>query len=251
MENKKIIYYEQLDSTNTKISELAVEGAMHGTVVVAEHQTAGKGRRGRTWESPADDNIYMSILLRPDFETAKAPMLTLIMAYSVAKVLHRKGFIDTQIKWPNDLILSGKKVCGILTEMHLQETAIDCVVIGVGVNVNTANFSAELVDKATSLYLECGKFVDKERFTQDIVDEFMEEYERFVSNGDLTFLQEEYNSMLINRGKEVRVLEPGNEYTAHALGINQTGELIVRLSDGTERNVFAGEVSVRGLYGYV
>ena len=118
MENKKIIYYEQLDSTNTKVSELAAQGAAHGTVVVATRQTAGKGRRGREWES-SGDNIYMSMLLKPDFETEKAPMLTLVMAYSVAKVLGANGFSDIQIKWPNDLILSGKKVCGILTEMHL------------------------------------------------------------------------------------------------------------------------------------
>ena len=251
MENRKIIYYEQIDSTNTKISELAAEGAEHGTVVSAGRQTAGKGRRGRAWDSSNADNVYMSILLRPKFETARAPMLTLVMAYSVAKVLRMRGFADTQIKWPNDLVLSGKKVCGILTEMHLKGTAIGYVVIGVGVNVNTPSFSEELVDKATSLYLECGKLQDKESLIVDIVDTFMGEYERFVERGDLTFLQEEYNSMLVNRGNEVRVLEPENEYTAYALGINQTGELVVRLADGTERNVFAGEVSVRGVYGYV
>lgn len=251
MENKQIFYYEQLDSTNTKVLELAARGMEHGTIVVANHQTAGKGRRGRTWESPTQDNIYMSILLRPDFETEKAPMVTLVMAYSVAKVIRARGFADLLIKWPNDLVLSGKKVCGILTEMHLEGTAIEDVVVGVGVNVNTPSFSADLVDKATSLYLECGKHLDKESLIVDIVDTFMEEYERFVQTGDLTFLQEEYNSMLINRGKEVRVLEPENEYTAYALGINQTGELMIRLEDGTESNVFAGEVSVRGVYGYV
>lgn len=251
MENKKIIYYEQIDSTNTKASELAVAGAEHGTIIVANKQTAGKGRSGRLWESPAENNIYMSILLRPDFDTARAPMITLVMAYSVAKVLHARGFVDAQIKWPNDLVLSGKKVCGILTEMHLQGTAIDHVVVGVGVNVNTRQFPEELVDKATSLTLECGKHMEKESLIGDIVDKFMEEYERFAENGDLAFLQKEYNSMLINQGKEVRVLEPENEYTAYALGINQTGELVVRLADGTVRNVFAGEVSVRGVYGYI
>lgn len=251
MENKQIIYYEQLDSTNTKVLELAAQGMEHGTVVVANRQTAGKGRRGRAWESPAEDNIYMSILLRPSFETEKAPMVTLVMAYSVAKVLQQKEFTNVQIKWPNDLVLSGKKVCGILTEMHLEGTAIAHVVVGVGVNVNTPSFSADLADKATSLYMECGKHLDKEGLIVDIVDAFMNEYERFVQTGDLSFLQEEYNSMLTNREKEVRVLEPGNEYAAYALGINQTGELMVKLADGTERNVFAGEVSVRGIYGYV
>lgn len=251
MENNKIIYYEQLDSTNTKVSQLAKQGAEHGIIVVAGHQTAGKGRRGRLWESPAEDNIYMSILLRPDFETAKAPMLTLMMAYSVAKVLQANGFSDIQIKWPNDLVLSGKKVCGILTEMHLQGTAIDHVVVGVGVNVNTQSFSEELVDKATSLFLEYGKHIDKEQIIVDIAETFMKEYNRFAKEGNLAFMQEEYNSILVNRNKEVRVLEPENEYTAYALGINETGELVVRLEDGTERSVYAGEVSMRGIYGYI
>lgn len=250
MENKKIIYYEQLDSTNTKVSELATQGAEHGTVVVATRQTAGKGRRGREWES-SGDNVYMSLLLKPNFETAKAPMLTLVMAYSVAKVLRENGFADIQIKWPNDLILSGKKVCGILTEMRLQETTIHHVVIGVGINVNTQEFSTELMGKATSLYMECGKHLKKEKLIVDIVDTFMKEYDHFTEVGNLEFLQEEYNAMLVNREKEVRVLEPENEYTAYAKGINQMGELEVRLPDGTEKTVYAGEVSVRGVYRYV
>ncbi len=251
MENKKIRYYEQLDSTNTKASELALEGAEHGTVVVAGCQTAGKGRRGRTWESPSEDNIYMSILLRPEFKADKASMVTLVMAYSVAKVLQKNGFADVQIKWPNDLVLSGKKVCGILTEMYLQGTAIDYIVVGVGVNVNTSVFSEELVDKATSLFLECGKLSDKEQLIVDIVETFMEMYDRFIEAGDLEFLQDAYNAILVNKNREVRILEPGNEYTAYALGINEKGELMVRLQDGTEKNVYAGEVSVRGVYGYI
>lgn len=251
MENKKIRYYEQLDSTNTKASELALEGAEHGTVVVAGCQTAGKGRRGRTWESPSEDNIYMSILLRPEFEADRAPMVTLVMAYSVAKVLRENGFADVQIKWPNDLVLSGKKVCGILTEMHLQGTTIDSIVVGVGVNVNTTSFSDELVDKATSLFLECGKLLNKEQLIVDIVETFMEMYDRFAEAGDLEFLQDAYNAILVNKNREVRILEPENEYTAYALGINKNGELVVQFEDGTEKNVYAGEVSVRGVCGYI
>lgn len=251
MENNKIIYYEQLDSTNTMASKLSNQGAEHGTVVVATRQTGGKGRRGRIWESSDEGNIYMSVLLKPEFETEKAPMLTLVMAYSVAKVLQASGFSDIQIKWPNDLVLSEKKVCGILTEMHLQGTAIKDVVVGVGINVNTQDFSVELVDKATSLYLECGKHFEKESLIVDIVKIFMKEYDRFAEAGNLEFLQEEYNAMLVNREREVCVLEPENEYTAYALGINKMGELMVRLPDDSERAVFAGEVSVRGLYGYV
>lgn len=251
MENKAIIYYEQLDSTNTKIKELAAEGAEHGIVVVADMQTAGKGRRGRSWESPAGTNVYMSILLRPKVKPSKAPMLTLVMAYSVAKALQNQGYMDVQIKWPNDLVLSNKKICGILTEMSLEGQQIDYVVIGVGINVNTTSFPEELIDKATSLYLEKGEEIDRRKLVCEIVKIFEKEYEQFVENENLSFLQEEYNNILVNRDREVRVLEPGKEYTAHALGINKTGELLVKKADGSQEAVFAGEVSVRGLYGYV
>lgn len=251
MENKKIIYYEELDSTNIKAAELAKAGAEHGTVVVADRQTAGKGRRGRTWESPAGENIYMSVLLRPEFEPAKAPMLTLVMAYSVTEVLKKQGFPDIQIKWPNDIILSGKKVCGILTEMQLKGTAIDHVIVGTGINVNTKEFPKELDEKATSLYLESSTSFERNDIIEQIVVHFEHVYQQFTEIQDLSFLQKEYNSMLVNVGKEVRILEPENTYMALSRGINDKGELLVTTSDGEEKKIYAGEVSVRGVYDYV
>ena len=251
MENKEIIYYKQLDSTNTEIARLAADGAVHGTVVVADAQTAGKGRRGRQWESPAGENIYLSILLRPDCVPEKAPMLTLVMAYSVAKLLRELGVEGVQIKWPNDLVLSGKKICGILTEMQLKDTEIDYVVVGVGINVNTSNFPKELKDTATSLYLESGRTFDREIMVESVVEHFGQAYQQFAEVQDLQFLREEYNNMLVNVGREVRVLEPGNEYKAYAQGINSEGELLVRTEDGEEKRIYAGEVSVRGIYGYI
>ncbi len=251
MENKKIIYYKQLDSTNTEIARLAAVGATHGTVVVADAQTAGKGRRGRGWESPAGENIYMSILLRPDCVPDKAPMLTLVMAYSVAQALKKWGFLDVQIKWPNDLILSGKKICGILTEMRLKGMEIDYVVVGVGINVNTNEFPKEIKDTATSLYMESGRVIDRENMIESVVSYFDKSYGQFLETMDLSFLKEAYNNMLVNVGKEVRVLEPEYEYTAYAQGINSEGELVVRTVEGEEKRIYAGEVSVRGIYGYV
>ena len=251
MENKKIIYYEQLDSTNTELVRLAAQGAAHGTVVVADAQTAGKGRKGRNWESPAGENIYMSIPLRPDFVPDRAPMLTLVMAYSVAKVLKELRFTDVQIKWPNDLVLSGKKICGILTEMQLKDSEIDYIVVGVGINVNTSKFSEEIRDTATSLCMESGRVFDRENIVGSIVEYFGEAYRQFLETQDLSFLREAYNDMLVNVDKEVRVLEPGNEYTAYAQGINSEGELLVRTKEGEEKSIYAGEVSVRGIYGYI
>ena len=246
-----IQYFEELDSTNKKIDELARDGAEHGTVIVADKQTAGKGRRGRTWESPAGTNLYFSILLRPEIEVEKAPMLTLIMAYSVAKVLQEEWRLETSIKWPNDLVISGKKICGILTEMVLDGSQIGHVVVGTGINVNVTEFPEELSDKATSLYLESKVIFDRKKLLNEVLKEFWKQYNNFLEVQDLSFMKEAYNEILVNRGKEVLVLEPGNEYQAVAHGINDVGELLVEKNDGSKAAVYAGEVSVRGIYGYV
>ena len=249
MENN-VVHYEEIDSTNTETRRLSLKGVEQGLVVMAEKQIAGKGRRGRTWESPAGENLYFSILLRPELSPQKAPMLTLIMAYSVAKVLLDEG-LPVQIKWPNDLVLSKKKVCGILTEMHLQGSRVEDVVIGVGINVNTTKFPKEIQDKATSIYMETGNKLTRDLLLQKVLAEFQEQYEEFLNVQDLSLLKESYNQILINRNQEVMVLEPGGMYKAEALGINETGELVVKKADGDIESVFAGEVSVRGLYGYV
>ena len=248
--NVNVVHYKEVDSTNAEARRLSVEGAESGLVVTAKKQTAGKGRRGRSWESPADENLYFSILLRPSLEPEKAPMLTLVMAYSVAKVLQREE-IQVLIKWPNDLVCSGKKVCGILTEMNLSGTQVEDVIVGVGLNVNTMKFPDELEDKATSLRKETLRELECGELLQLILKEFDKQYQRFLENQNLEFLQEDYNAMLINRGREVMVLEPGKEYLAKALGINKFGELLVQKEDGSTEAVFAGEVSVRGIYGYV
>lgn len=246
-----VIHYEEIDSTNTEARRLSKGGAEHGLVIVAEKQTAGKGRRGRNWESPAGRNLYFSILLRPELKPKKAPMLTIVMAYSVAKVLHEQESLPVQIKWPNDLVLFKKKVCGILTEMNMNGCQVEDVIVGVGINVNTEGFPQELHDKATSLYLEKGVQIERKELLQKVLNEFQKQYVLFLEVQELSFLQESYNRMLINRNQEVLVLAPEGEYRADALGINELGELSVRKTDGSVENIFAGEVSVRGLYGYV
>lgn len=248
---KHVVYYEETDSTNTRVKQLAEQGAQQGTLVVADRQSAGKGRRGRGWESPKGENIYMSLLLRPKIEPSKAPMLTLVMAYSVALAIREQEELEVGIKWPNDLVVGTKKICGILTEMNAEIDYINYVVIGVGINVNVKKFPEELSEKATSLFNEQGKEVRRAVLMAKIMQLFEENYERFLKEQNLAFLQEAYNQLLVSRGREVTVLEPGHEYHAHAIGINETGELLVRKEDGKEEAVFAGEVSVRGIYGYV
>ena len=248
-----VIYHDQVDSTNTQAKRLGEELARdgHGTLVVADLQTAGKGRRGRSWESPSGASIYMSILLRPDILPDQAPMLTLVMAQSVAEAVQELTGAEVGIKWPNDIVLNGKKICGILTEMSAEIDYINYVVIGVGVNVNTPDFPEALVETATSLKIELGQSVKRSALIAAVMKRFEENYETFIRTGDLSGIQDQYNSLLVNRDRDVRVLEPGHVYNGHALGINSTGELLVEKEDGTTAEIFAGEVSVRGIYGYV
>ncbi len=248
---REVIYMDEIDSTNTKAKSLGEEGALEGMLVVADMQKSGKGRRGRQWESPKGQAIYMSLLLRPQFPPVKAPMLTLVMAYSIGKVLKEKEHLDVAIKWPNDLVVNRKKVCGILTEMSTEIDYINHVVIGVGINANTDSFPKELQDKATSLKIESKETILRARLVGYIMEEFEVQYQRFCEVQDLSYLQNEYNGMLVNCGKEVKVLEPGNEYEGVAIGINQEGSLLVRREENKIEEVFAGEVSVRGVYGYV
>lgn len=248
---KKVVYYDETDSTNNQAKAYGEKGEAHGTLFVADMQAAGKGRRGRVWVSPAGSSIYMTILLHPDVLPTKAPQLTLVMAMAVAEGIRKVTGLETKIKWPNDVIVNGRKVCGILTEMSTEIDYINYVVIGDGINVNQETFPEEIRDTATSLKIETGSSVRRSVLIATIMECFEQFYEVFMTTEDLSGLQERYNAMLVNLGREVRVLEPGNEYEAHALGINRTGELIVRTPDGQEKEIYAGEVSVRGVYGYV
>jgi BirA family biotin operon repressor/biotin-[acetyl-CoA-carboxylase] ligase len=246
---KTVHFARETDSTNLWIKRLAKEGASEGTLALAEFQSAGRGRLGRSWEVPEGTSVMMSILLRPKFEPQYAPTLTLVMGMAVAKAVKNLGF-DVSIKWPNDVVVSHKKICGILTEMGVRDGKIDYAVIGVGINVNIREFPEEMADKATSLYLESGKEFDRSQIPGLVMEAFEEYYEKFAAACDLSGLKEEYESILANYNQPVRVLakEP---YEGVARGITDGGELLVEKTDGTIVAVSAGEVSVRGLYSYV
>lgn len=248
---RKIVYYEETDSTNNRAKDYGEKGASHGTLFVADQQIAGKGRRGRAWDSPAGMSIYMTILLHPDMSPARAPQLTLLMAIAAVEGIQKVTGLKAGIKWPNDVIYGGKKICGILTEMSAEIDYINYVVIGIGINVNQEVFPQELKETATSLKIELGMSVKRAKLIAAVMESFEACYHIFMETKDLSGLMEQYNALLVNRDKDVLVLEPGGEYEAHALGINKSGELRIRTSDGQEREIFAGEVSVRGVYGYV
>lgn len=291
---KEIHYFETTDSTNNEARKLAEHDAPHGTLVLADFQESGKGRRGRTWTTPKGTSVMMSLVVRPrllknsaeavltdgspslnseqsdqrenllpaspeqsalqsvSLPPERASMMTLVMGMAVAAAVSELcGGSGVSIKWPNDVIADGKKLCGILTEMSCEIDYINYLVIGTGINVNLDEFPEELRQKATSLYLLTGRKVSRASLTALCLKKFEYYYGRFMETQDMSLLREEYNAWLAGKGSAVRVLEPGHEYDGISRGINERGELLVELEDGTVRQVYAGEVSVRGIYGYV
>ncbi|MDE6607476.1 MAG: biotin--[acetyl-CoA-carboxylase] ligase [Lachnospiraceae bacterium] len=248
-----VYYFDKTGSTNIDAKKFAADGAPHGTIVVADDQENGRGRRGRTWQSPAGSNVYFTIVLRPAFEPDKASMLTLVMAMSVAEAIGDYCGIRAQIKWPNDIVINKKKVCGILTEMEiaLETNDIQYVVIGVGINTNQEEFPEEMKEIASSLVNEGGRKVSRAGMIQKVMESFERNYESFARIKDLSQMREAYDAMLVNKDRQVKVLDPKGEYTGIAKGINEKGELLVQKKDGQIEAVYAGEVSVRGLYSYV
>lgn len=249
-------HFEVIDSTNKKAKELAEAGGAHGTLVTAECQEAGVGRRGRSWSSEEGAGIYMSLVLRPQIKAEQASMLTLVAAISVAKaveeLLTNQGITEIvpKIKWPNDIVLNKKKICGILTEMSLKESGIDYIVVGIGINVLNQSFPEEIRETASSILLETGKEIDKEQLIETVWQQFEKYYALFLETNDLSAFQTEYEALLINKNEKVKVLDPAGEYEGIARGIVPSGELLVETDESIVR-VSAGEVSVRGLYGYV
>ena len=242
--------YETIDSTNAQAKRLAEEGYGNGTLIVANHQTAGRGRRGRSWESPEDTTIAMTLLLKPDINPNNASMITLVTALAVSKAITQLTGEAAGIKWPYDIVMNGKKVCGILTEMSAQFDYVNHIVVGIGINVNTESFPEEISDIATSLRLETGKFVSRAELIEAVWEHFEEAYELYLQTEDLRNLVKEYNARLVNMHQRVKVLDPKEPFEGNARGITPRGELMVDTWE-SRKLVSSGEVSVRGIYGYV
>jgi len=248
---QELYYYDSTSSTNLDAKRLLEEGAEEGVLAVAGEQTRGRGRRGRSWQSPPDANIYMTLGLRPDFLPDLAPMITLIDAMAVAEAVEEACGLKTQIKWPNDVVIGGKKICGILTEMSAETGYIHYVVIGTGINVNITEFPVELRETATSLCIEKGERVLRAPIVAKTMEYFEKFYEKFMETKDLSLLMEDYNRRLVNKDTRVKVLDPQGEFEGTAKGIDKKGQLLVEKQGGGIEAVYAGEVSVRGVYGYV
>ena len=235
--------YEILDSTNKKARELAFNSAPEGTLVIAKEQTEGRGRLGRSWESTIGEDIIMSMILRPDIPAENFSMLTIIAALAVNKAIRKESGLDSKIKWPNDIVFEGKKLCGILTETSFSGRN-GFAVVGIGINVNSTAFAEAISMKAGSLRQLTGRVFDTEIIIDSVWKEFGEYYEILKSDGDLRNLVEEYNSLTVNYHTPVARTDYNNEepVSGIAMGIDEKGHLIVNSDDGRKLLLYSGEI---------
>ena len=248
---KRIMYFDEIDSTNLEAKRHGDEKESHGMVFIAEQQNHGRGRLGRSWVSPKGTGIWMSLLLKPQFSPELASQITILAALAAADAIRKVTRLDCQIKWPNDLVINRKKVCGILTEMTVMDTKIQNLVIGIGINVNTEYFPEEISEMATSLSVEGGTLYAREEIVIELLYRLEQYYEEFCKIGSLKNVVNYYNSILISRGKKVKIIEKLKTDIGESLGIDEYGRLKVLTEQGKERTIVSGEVSVRGLYQYV
>ena len=243
---REIVYFEETDSTNRRARLLAQEGAQHGTLVLADRQTAGRGRRGRGWISPAGEGIFMSLLLRPDVHPSQVAKLSLLTALAVANAIAEETGLDARIKWPNDIVINGRKVCGLLLEMDATTEKVESVVAGVGINVHQTVFDEEIAHTASSLDLLAERYVSRSA----IVRAFLMEFEQATALADNAMI-DAYRERSATIGQKVQVIGLDGTYTGAARGITESGILLVEDEAGRMHEVLAADVSVRGIMGYV
>ena len=247
----KIYFYDEIDSTNNEAKKKAEDGATQGTLVITECQNSGRGRRGKKWISPSGSGIWMSYVLRPTIHPYGASMITLVAALSVVSALKNIKNLECSIKWPNDIVANGKKICGILTEMSSELDSVNYIVIGIGINVNITEFDEDIKDIASSVFLETGLTIKRSQVVADFARYFEKYYSIFMQTQDMSGLLDAYNKLLVNAGREVKISNINSQFIGNAIGINEKGELLVKKQDGNVEKIIAGEVSVRGLYGYI
>lgn len=252
-----IYYFDSLDSTNNYAKKAAREGCEEGTVIVADSQTSGRGRMGRNWHSKGGDGIWMSIVLRPSIAPEDVQVITLAASVAVVNAVKRSAEIETGIKWPNDIILDGKKVCGILTEMSTEMDRVNYLILGIGLNVNQKadDFPEELKEIATSLKINIDekKMILPKLKRSDIIKNILFELEKQYENvikGNTEDIIKKWSEKSVTLGRQVKIIYRGIEYEGTAKDVTYDGKLVVHCSDGAVREVSSGEVSVRGLMGY-
>lgn len=244
----RIEYFDTTDSTNTVARHLAAEGAVEGTLVIAEAQTKGRGRLGRTWASPPARNLYLSIVLRPKIAVAEAAQLTLVAGLATVEAVS-EWVPHAAIKWPNDVVIDGRKVAGILTEMEADDDRVRFVIPGIGVNLNAApaDFPDELRDKATALCAATGQHIDRTAFAERLLSCLEKRYVSFLDTG-FAALRPLWEARSCLTGKAVQIDGAGQRSAGVVAGIGNDGSLILRDAGGAETRVVAGDVTVVGGY---
>jgi len=240
---KRVFHYFKTDSTNRVAMELGFAGEPEGTVVMAEEQTAGRGRAGRSWHSEKGTGLYFSILLRPRLSPAQTPLLTMLAGISAQAAVEAVTGLAPELKWPNDLLLHGKKLGGILTEMHAEPSAVRFVVVGIGINTNQEKFPAELGAIATSLKKESGRITFRLELLVRLLSQFESDYTRFLSEG-APFVVERFQKVSdFARGRRVRVDTGVESYVGTTAGLSPDGLLLVKRENGQASTVIAGDVT--------
>ncbi len=242
---KKIVYFQETDSTNTQAKILAEQGAPEGTVVIAEKQTKGRGRKGRSWLSPDGDGIYMSVILRPDIPPFEAPRITLLTAVALAEALISQVQLELRIKWPNDILIHGKKIAGILTEISSEMDVIDYIVVGLGLNVNTLpdKFTEDLKKQSTSVLIETGEPFSRVKLVQAFLHWFERYYDILTTRG-FTSIIKRWRELADIIGKEIRVDGIGKTYTGKVLTVDDDGVLILKDKHGQTHRIISGDVTL-------
>lgn len=247
---KPLHFFSTIDSTNTYAARLAREGALEGTTVIADSQSGGKGRLGRSWVSPAGVNLYLSVLLRPSVATVVAPQLNLVAAIAVADAIGDTASLSPAIKWPNDVLVAEKKVCGILAEMQTDTEGLRAVIVGIGVNINAplSAFPDELRDRASSLLIAGGQLIDRALFTANLLTHLEKSYVLWLQEGFsmLRVRWERYASHML--GKQISVAVPEGTVVGMVLGLDPDGALVVQGKSGEQHRLLAGDVTVLGGY---
>ncbi len=246
-----IQHFEEIDSTNKFAKKIANEGCAHGTVVVADRQTMGRGRIGREWQSDTSDGLWFTIVLRPDLEPENIQVITLAASVAVVEAIKETEGIVCGIKWPNDIILDGKKLGGILTELSAEPGHVNYIVVGIGINANQDSeiFDYEIRQRAISLKMHKGETISRSNLLASILVNFEKIYKSVLlgKNKDIIDRWTDYS---VTIGKEVKVAYRDVEYIGTAQSIAYDGKLIVKCKDGVIREISAGEIQVRGLLGY-
>ncbi|MFS0656553.1 biotin--[acetyl-CoA-carboxylase] ligase [Bacillus sp. 179-C3.3 HS] len=241
---RHIYFQEQVSSTQLIAHDLVNEGVPHGTLVVSDHQTEGKGRLQRTWYSPNSTGIWMSFIVRPDIPLHQAPQMTLLASVAITEAIRQQTGLSASIKWPNDIMLNGKKVVGILTELKAEADQVHAVIIGPGINVNQTvdDFPDDLKDIATSLRMELGKKVDRAALIQSIMYHFEKRYDEYVTHGfePIKQLWEDYTT---TTGQHIIARTINGQYTGKALGINDEGVLLLETSDGIQK-IYSADIEL-------